>query len=78
MKNILDNGWFILIACVTLGLAPYTPEPHILGKMRWVLGGAKGMQPMDWFDLALHGWPWVLLVRLIVVQIWKKFVLSKG
>ena len=49
------------IACATLGLAPYTPEPHIVGKLRWVLGGADGMAARDWFDLALHGAPWVWL-----------------
>lgn len=67
MKNILNSWTFILIACLTLGLAPYVPEPHIWGKLRWVAGGADGMQPMDWFDLLLHGWPWVLLIRLLVI-----------
>ena len=32
------------------------------GKLRWVLGGAKGMQLMDFFDLAMHGLPWVMLL----------------
>lgn len=50
-----------IIAALTLGLAPFTPEPHLVGKLRWVAGGANGMQPMDWFDLALHGAPWVWL-----------------
>ncbi len=51
-----------LIASLTLGLAPFLPEPHLFGKIRWVLGGAEGMQPMDWFDLVLHGAPWVWLI----------------
>jgi hypothetical protein len=67
MKNPLDNWLLILLACATLGLAPYAPEPHILGKLRWVLGGAKGMQFIDWFDLILHGLPWLLLLRLIIL-----------
>jgi len=67
MKNPLDNWLLVLLACATLGLAPYLPEPHILGKLRWVLGGAEGMQFMDWFDLLLHGLPWLLLLRLIVL-----------
>lgn len=46
-----------IAACLTLGLAPYLPEPHILGKLRWVIGGAAGMAPTDWFDLVLHGSP---------------------
>ncbi len=50
-----------LMASLTLGLAPFAPEPHVVGKLRWVAGGAVGMGPMDWFDLAMHGAPWVWL-----------------
>jgi hypothetical protein len=39
---------FVILACLTLGLAPYAPEPHIVGKIRWILGGAKGMALIDW------------------------------
>jgi len=54
-----------LLASFTLGLAPFVPEPHLWGKLRWVAGGANGMQAMDWFDLLMHGAPWVwLLVTL--------------
>jgi hypothetical protein len=55
------------MACLTLGLAPFAPEPHVVGKLRWVLGGARGMAAMDWFDLALHGGPWVWLLATAVV-----------
>lgn len=51
-----------LLASLTLGLAPFLPEPHIVGKLRWVAGGAVGMAPKDWFDLAMHGAPWVWLI----------------
>lgn len=50
-----------LIASLTLGLAPFTPEPHLVGKLRWVAGGAQGMAGGDWFDLVLHGAPWIWL-----------------
>ncbi len=61
--NLLKKNWAsFLILSLTLGLAPFTPEPHLIGKIRWVLGGANGMQTMDWFDLVLHGTPWVLLI----------------
>lgn len=60
------NDWkTVLFGCLTLGLAPFVPEPHLLGKLRWVAGGAIGMQPMDWFDLFFHGLPWLLLLRLL-------------
>ncbi|MDX1651498.1 MAG: hypothetical protein R3277_03335 [Brumimicrobium sp.] len=55
-----------LILSLTLGLAPFQPEPHLFGKIKWVLGGAKGMQAMDWFDLFFHGLPWVWLVYEII------------
>lgn len=51
-----------LMASLTLGLAPFVPEPHVLGKINWVLGGAKGMQMMDWGDLLMHGVPWLWLI----------------
>lgn len=70
----LWNDWkVVIIACLLLGLAPFTPEPHLFGKIRWVAGGAIGMQPLDWFDLVWHGLPWLLLIRLIVIKLisWK-------
>jgi len=51
-----------IIASLTLGLAPFFPAPHIFGKVKWLLGGAVGMQPMDWFDLVMHGAPWIFLI----------------
>ncbi len=62
-----------LLASLTLGLAPFAP-PHILGKVKWVLGGATGMQLMDWFDLVLHGTPWVLLIGAIIWEAKKKLM----
>lgn len=54
-----------VIGSLTLGLAPFSP-PHIFGKLKWVLGGAHGMQAMDWFDFIMHGSPWVYLVYGLV------------
>lgn len=65
MKKYLDDPKVILLLCLTLGLAPYFPEPHIWGKIKWIYGGAKGMALMDWLDFVYHGIPWVLLLRLV-------------
>ncbi len=54
---------------ITLGLAPFFPEPHILGKVKWIWGGAVGMQTMDWLDTVFHGLPWLFLIRYLVVKI---------
>ncbi|MEM6633297.1 MAG: hypothetical protein AAF694_26735 [Bacteroidota bacterium] len=72
MSKLLNDGKLILLLVLTLGLAPYTPEPHIWGKLRWVAGGAEGMQGMDWFDLFIHALPWVLLLRWGWVKIRRK------
>lgn len=52
---------FIFLLCIGLGLAPFSPEPHLFGKIRWLMGGAVGMQPMDWFDFFQHASPFLLL-----------------
>ncbi|KYG82280.1 hypothetical protein [Roseivirga echinicomitans] len=61
-KSGKGNLKLAILLALTLGLAPFTPEPHILGKIKWVMGGANGMQVMDYFDLVLHGTPWVYLI----------------
>jgi len=69
----LLNDWKLIgVACLTLGLAPFFPEPHIVGKLKWIVGGAVGMQPMDWFDVLFHGLPWLLLIRILIIKIFKK------
>ncbi len=66
--KLLNDFRLILLLCLTLGLAPFFPEPHLWAKLKWVFGGATGMQLKDWFDVVLHGLPWVLLVRLIFLK----------
>lgn len=73
MNMALIKNWkLIVLLCLSLGLAPFTPEPHIVGKLRWIIGGAKDMQLMDWFDTLLHGFPFVLLILIIFLKIFKK------
>ncbi len=68
-KNfLLKNTGLIALLAVTLGLAPFHPEPHIWGKLKWIQGGAKGMQALDWFDTFFHGAPFVLLLTALVFQ----------
>lgn len=72
MNSLLNNAKIVILACLTLGLAPFYPEPHIWGKLKWVWGGAVGMQALDWFDILLHGLPWLLLLRLILIKVVQK------
>lgn len=62
VKEFASYRKYFLVASLTLGLAPFAPEPHIWGKLRWIAGGAHGMKAMDWFDVFLHGTPWLLLL----------------
>lgn len=67
----------LLMISLSLGLAPFFPEPHIWGKIKWVIGGAVGMQPMDWFDLFLHGTPWLILFVYSIHYGWARWVINK-
>ena len=70
--KLLNNFKLIILLCLTLGLAPFFPEPHIWGKLKWIAGGANGMQLKDWFDVLFHGVPWLLLIRIIVIKFFRK------
>ncbi|WP_179336058.1 hypothetical protein [Winogradskyella costae] len=65
----LLNDWkLVILLCLTLGLAPFFPEPHLLGKIQWIVGGAIGMTIRDWFDILFHGFPFILLFRLVILK----------
>lgn len=53
--------FLFLIASLTLGLAPFFPEPHVWEKLKMLASGTLA-KPIDIFDLCLHGAPWVLLI----------------
>jgi hypothetical protein len=68
------NDWkVLLLLCFTLGFAPFFPEPHIWGKIKWMAGGGTGMKPLDWFDTLFHGLPWLLLIRVLILMGLKKW-----
>lgn len=73
-SNVPTNytGWFIIIACLALGLMPFQPEPHLFGKIKWIMGGAKGMELLDWWDTIMHGVPMIAFVVLLVRKLIKK------
>jgi len=67
--EIINNWKIIVLGCLTLGLAPFLPEPHLWGKIKWIIGGAVGMSLKDWFDVLFHGFPFLLLIRLIILKV---------
>jgi hypothetical protein len=78
MKELINNWRTVILLCLTLGLAPFVPEPHIWGKIKWIAGGAKGMALLDWLDFVFHGIPWALLIRLIILKIRNNFFVSSA
>ena len=67
-KLLSDIPWLVLIiACATLGLAPFNP-PHIWEKLTMLVRGEL-VRPIDWFDLFMHGIPWFLLTAKTIFAI---------
>ncbi len=56
---------FLLIVSLTLGLAPFVPEPHVWEKLKMLADGTLS-RPIDIFDLLMHGAPWLLLILKLV------------
>jgi hypothetical protein len=55
----------LLVLSLTLGLAPFSPEPHLVEKLRMLAHGDL-TRPIDIFDLLLHGAaPGLLLLKII-------------
>lgn len=52
------------MASLTLGLAPFFPHAHIWKQITNLWYG-RHMTGMDWFDLAMHGAPWVFLIYVL-------------
>jgi hypothetical protein len=54
-----------IMMALTLGLAPFVPEPHIVEKLRMLFAGTLH-RPVDIFDMLMHGTPWVLLILKLI------------
>lgn len=69
MVDWLHNvSWVgVILACLTLGLAPFMP-PHIVEKLGMLWNGEL-TRPLDIFDLLLHGAPWVVLLAKAGVEV---------
>ena len=72
MKALDSLSWpVVILLALTLGLAPFTPEPHMWEKMKMLASGELA-KPIDWFDLALHGVPWGILAAKVVREFARK------
>lgn len=59
--------WLVILAA-WMGLAPFTPEPHLVEKLR-MLGQGTLVRPLDIFDLAMHAAPLLLLA----LKLWRRW-----
>jgi hypothetical protein len=73
MARLFDRLPFALLLalCLTLGLAPFVPEPHLWQKLKMLAAGDL-VKPIDIFDLLLHGAPWLLLTARLFAMLAKK------
>ena len=58
----------LIVLCLSLGLAPFTPEPHLLEKLKMLASGELG-KLIDIFDLMLHATPWLLLIIKLLLPL---------
>ena len=63
MKDLLQNITYppLIIAVIFLGLAPFSPAPHLFEKIRMLFHGSL-TRPIDLFDLLFHLAPSLLLL----------------
>jgi hypothetical protein len=74
-KNMNKTRQYLILAFIgslTLGLAPFTPEPHIWKQIMNLTLGRK-MLGIDWFDLFMHGAPWIAFFVLLMVEVKRMF-----
>ena len=48
--------YILVLAALTLGLAPFFPEPHLWEKLKMLAAGNL-IRPIDILDLLMHGPP---------------------
>jgi len=72
MLNWIDRlPWiWLLPVAAWLAVAPITPEPHLVEKLRLLAQGAL-VRPLDIFDLVLLSGP-LLLVALKLWRAWRR------
>jgi hypothetical protein len=64
--------WLLLLA-VWMAIAPITPEPHLVEKLRLLAHGAL-VRPLDIFDLVMHATP----LALVALKWWRQLRARRG
>ncbi|MGE0355759.1 MAG: hypothetical protein AB7P08_02475 [Burkholderiales bacterium] len=69
MLSLLDRlpwAWLLLLAA-WMAIAPITPEPHLVEKLRLLVHGAL-VRPIDILDLVMHATP----LLLVALKLWRQ------
>ncbi len=61
----------LIVGSLTLGLAPFVPQPHLFEKLGMLFNGTL-FRPIDIFDLALHAFFPLLLIYTILSDLFFK------
>jgi len=64
---------WLLVLALWMAVAPITPEPHLIEKLR-MLGQGTLSRPLDIFDLFIHAMPLVLLV----LRLWRRMSAARA
>lgn len=69
MLNWLNRlPWsLLLLLAAWMAMAPITPEPHLVEKLRLLVQGGL-VRPLDIFDLVMHAAPLVL----VALKLWRR------
>ncbi len=59
--------WLVVLA-VWMAVAPVSPEPHLVEKLRMLSAGTL-VRPLDIFDLLLHATP----LALLLLRLWRRW-----
>ena len=58
--------WLLLLAA-WMAIAPLTPEPHLVEKLRLLVHGEL-VRPVDLFDFLMHATP----LLLVALKLWRQ------
>lgn len=69
MRGLLRRIPFsvLLLVAIFLGIAPVTPQPHLIEKLALLLQG-RLVRPIDIFDLLFHASPLLLLGLKLLLE----------
>ena len=70
IQNYINQvPWVVVVLLsITLGLAPYTPQPHIIEKLILLTNGELN-RPVDIFDFLMHLSPFILLTLKVILSL---------